>query len=209
MDNPGNRITLAQWRRDVGDLYSSVREISPKDPQLACIQFRKQRNELFSNHPQSPLTPSQRSTFQGLNYFSYDSRFRTTGSLNLGVSGESTTSNLGTDGIMRYSRVALINFELLNTPLTLDLYWIEGYGGGLFLPFRDLTNGNSTYSAGRYLFDTIKGVDLGTKNETIHLDFNYAYNPSCAYNDNWICPLPPLNNHLSLPIEAGERSYPL
>jgi hypothetical protein len=209
MDRPGNRITLVKWRRDVGDLYSSVREISQKDPELASIQFRKRRDELFSNHPQSPLTTSQRSTFQGLNYFPYDSKYRTTGSLNLDGSGESTTSNLGTDGIMRYTRVALINFELLNTPLTLELYWIEGYGGGIFLPFLDLTNGKSTYMAGRYLFDTIKGVDLGIENETIPLDFNYAYNPSCAYNDNWICPLPPRNNHLSLPVEAGERSYPL
>lgn len=207
MDKPGNRITLAQWRREVGDLYSSVREISPKDPELASIQFRKQRDALFSNHPQSPLTISQRATFQGLNYFPYDSSYRTTGSLNLDSSVGPITSNLGTDGIMRSTRVAHINFELLNTPFTLDLYWIEGYGGGLFLPFRDLTNGNSTYSAGRYLFDTIKGADLGVETDTINLDFNYAYNPSCAYNDNWICPLAPQNNHLSLPVEVGERSY--
>lgn len=202
-----DRITLAQWRRDVAELYSSIRKISQKDPSLASQTFRNKRNELFANHPQSPLTLSQRNEFQGLKYFPYDDTFRTVGSLDRVVERDTFDSNLGADGQIRYSPAARIEFELLNSPFTLVLYWIEGYGGGLFLPFRDLSNGASTYMAGRYLFDTIKGVDLGVDTDTINLDFNFAYNPSCAYNDNWICPLPPLENQVLTPIEAGEKSY--
>jgi hypothetical protein len=202
-----DRITLAQWRMEVSELYSSLREISQNNPARASKVFRAQRDELFANHVQSPLTPSQRKEFRGLNYFAYSDRFRTIGSLDLNVEAETRDLNLGIDGLVRYTRVARIDFILLDTPLTLDLYWIEGYGGGLFLPFRDLSNGNSTYSAGRYLFDTIKGANLGIDGSSINLDFNFAYNPSCAYNERWICPLPPTENQIPARIEAGEKSY--
>jgi hypothetical protein len=89
----------------------------------------------------------------------------------------------------------------------LTLYWVEGYGGGLFLPFKDLTNGGKTYGGGRYLYDTIKGADLGAGNGALVLDFNYAYNPSCAYNPRWICPLPPRENALYAAVEAGELAF--
>ena len=84
---------------------------------------------------------------------------------------------------------------------------MEGYGGGLFLPFLDETNTNETYGGGRYLYDTIKGADLGTNGSTLVLDFNFAYNPSCAYDDRWTCPLAPRENRLSFPVQAGEKSF--
>ena len=90
---------------------------------------------------------------------------------------------------------------------TLTLFWMEGYGGGLFLPFRDLTNGHETYGGGRYLYDTIKGADLGAGNGEIVLDFNFAYNPSCAYSPRWVCPLSPPQNTLAVRLEAGERAF--
>ena len=88
--------------------------------------------------------------------------------------------------------------------VTLTLFWLEGYGGGLFLPFKDQTSGRETYGGGRYLYDTVKGADLGAAPDSILLDFNFAYNPSCAYNPRWVCPLAPRENVLDFRIEAGE-----
>jgi uncharacterized protein (DUF1684 family) len=91
--------------------------------------------------------------------------------------------------------------------MTLTLFWIQGYGGGLFLPFKDSTNGSETYGGGRYLYDTIKGADLGASPDAVLLDFNFAYNPSCAYSPQWTCPLAPAENTLRVRIEAGERAF--
>ena len=88
------------------------------------------------------------------------------------------------------------------------MFWVLGYGGGVFLPFKDATNGPETYGGGRYLLDTIKHADLGSEDERLVLDFNYAYNPSCAYNPRWHCPLSPPENTLPVEIRAGEKSYP-
>ena len=85
----------------------------------------------------------------------------------------------------------------------LELYWLEAYGGGVFLPFRDATSGGETYGAGRYLLDTVKGADLGGADRSLVLDFNFAYNPSCAWDDSWACPLTPPANRLPFRIEGG------
>jgi uncharacterized protein len=88
------------------------------------------------------------------------------------------------------------------------LYWIGGYGGGVFLPFRDATSGAGTFAGGRYLLDTIKGADLGRDGAgAAILDFNFAYNPSCAYSERWTCPLAPPGNRLPAPVRAGERTF--
>ena len=89
----------------------------------------------------------------------------------------------------------------------LSVFWMEGYAGGLFLPFRDLTSGNETYGAGRYLLDTAKGADLGGDQASgeLLLDFNLAYNPSCAYEPRWNCPLAPAENTLGSAVRVGER----
>jgi uncharacterized protein (DUF1684 family) len=93
--------------------------------------------------------------------------------------------------------------------VSLAVYWLEGYGGGLFLPFRDALAGRETYGGGRYLLDTVKGADLGTGDDgRLVLDFNYAYNPSCAYDPRWSCPLAPSENRMRIAVEAGERMAP-
>ena len=89
----------------------------------------------------------------------------------------------------------------------LPIYWFEGYAGGLWLPFADATNGTRTYGGGRYLYDTIKGADLGATSDGFILDFNFAYNPSCAFDERWSCPLSPPENKLPLPVRAGERAF--
>jgi uncharacterized protein (DUF1684 family) len=109
--------------------------------------------------------------------------------------------------------VGHVNFSVDGESATLSLYWLDIYGGGLFLPFRDLTCPNESYGGGRYLFDTIKGSEFlpvpGTVDgkQRIMLDFNYAYNPSCAYNYRWFCPLAPGENFLKVAIRAGELKF--
>lgn len=99
-----------------------------------------------------------------------------------------------------------VQVDLPNGSGTLAVYCLSVYGGGIFIPFKDSTNGITTYGGGRYLLDTIKGADLGSDPETFKLvlDFNYAYHPSCCYNDRWICPLAQSQSVLKFKVEAGE-----
>jgi len=107
--------------------------------------------------------------------------------------------------VLRCTRVGHVQFSMGGRAASLAMYWLEGYGGGLWLPFSDATSGAETYGGGRYLYDTIKGADLGISGADIVLDFNFAYNPSCAYDERWSCPLSPPENRLPFAINAGER----
>ena len=191
-------LELADYRAAVARLYLS-------DAGLA--EFRERRDALFATHPQSPIPPGERAGFAGLRYFppADDAIVEVTvrdrpGTIDIDTGGP--------DGVMRYERVGV-----LATPYgELSLWWIAAYGGGLYLPFRDATRGTQTYGGGRYLTDTVKGTFgrgvqlLGSGR--LRLDFNYAYNPSCAYDSRWACPLAPPENWLSSPVHAGELSYP-
>ena len=103
---------------------------------------------------------------------------------------------------------ARASFQLRSEPLTLEVAWLAAYGGGAFLSFRDATSGKETYGGGRYILDTVKGADLGEEDGKLVLDFNFAYNPSCAYDPGWVCPLAPPANRLAVAIEAGELYVP-
>src|ERR671919_619110 len=107
-----------------------------------------------------------------------------------------------------FTRFGTARFDHEGEALSLGLYWMDGYAGGLFLSFRDATSGKTTYGAGRYLFDTVKGADLGSEGDGLILDFNFSYNPSCAYDPSWACPLAPPDNRLPVAIRAGEKSPP-
>lgn len=89
--------------------------------------------------------------------------------------------------------------------VSLDLFWLDTYGGGLFVPFADATSGAESYGAGRYVLDTIKAADLGTEDGLLVLDLNFAYQPSCSYDPRWTCPLAPPSNRLAVAVRAGER----
>ena len=106
---------------------------------------------------------------------------------------------------VRFRRFGVVRFELAGSPRELALFWLEGYGGGAFLPFADATSGEETYGGGRYLLDTVKGADLGEADGRLVLDFNFAYNPSCSYDPRWVCPLSPPENRLPVEVRAGER----
>ena len=205
---PQDPISLAGWRRTVAETYAAIRQMAPTDPDRAWRTFRSARDTLFRTHPQTPLTPDQRARFVGLSYYPYDPAWRLTGRLNREIDPATFTLDFPTDGRFLYTRIAQVSFSAGGQPACLSLFWIEGYGGGLFLPFTDATSGQETYGGGRYLFDTIKGADLGMTETDVVLDLNYAYNPSCAYDARWVCPLSPPENSLMFPVRAGEKLYP-
>jgi uncharacterized protein len=205
MPTPQDVLSLAHWRRTVTELYATVRRTAPADPHQAWRTFRAARDGLFRGHPQSPLAPAGREAFATLDYYPYAADWCLSGALDRDVERRTFMIELSSDGPVQLTRVAKVRFAAKEQPLVLNLYWIEGYGGGLFLPIADATNGRETYGGGRYLYDTIKGADLGLTDTEIVLDFNYAYNPSCAYDPRWDCPLPPAENRLPLAIRAGER----
>ncbi len=195
---------LWDWRRRVAELYAEVRALEP--PRLAWQLWRETRDELFRMHPQSPLEPAARVASARVPLFDYDPGLRLTADLVPASAGAPVTLSGGGDGAIRilpFARTAGLEPRL---GAELTLYWIAGYGGGAFLPFRDATSGRETYGGGRYLLDTIKGADLGhTAGGRVILDFNFAYNPSCAYSDRWVCPLAPPDNTLPSAVRAGER----
>lgn len=139
-----------------------------------------------------------------LPYFSYDPASRVLADAEP-APGEHFEIVLREDGALRLARLAWLRFEVGGRPAGLALYQVIGYGGGLFLPFRDGTAGTDSYGGGRYLIDTVKHADLGLEGGRIVLDFNFAYHPSCAYGPRWDCPLAPPDNRLEIRIEAGER----
>jgi len=206
MTTPVNPFTIVQWRLAVAELYAAVRNAPSNEALQAWEAFCQARNSLFKNHPDSPLSQQDRARFGGLDYYPYNPGWRKVGLIDRKVERQKFKVDLGADGLLRYTRVGRVFFDVERKDVALSLYWIEGYGGGLFLPFLDQTSGLGTYGGGRYLYDTIKGADLGVQGTSMVIDFNYAFNPSCAYNEHWICPLPQPENRLFVPIEAGEKA---
>lgn len=200
-------LDLLDWKRRILRLYGEIR--ATDDPRRAWQQWNDERDRLYRDHPQSPVAASERASFAGCDYFDYDARFRTIGEL-VTVAGEASHLPVSTGGTFAFTRIGLVRFELLGARQQLELQWNAGYGGGLFLAFRDGTSGRTTYGGGRYLFDTVKGSDLGFDRERgeLVLDFNFAYNPSCSYDARWACPLAPAVNVLPLAVTAGEKHRP-
>jgi hypothetical protein len=195
-----DRLTLLDWRRRVADLYAHVRAQHPTDAPGAHALWRATRDELFRTHPQSPLPVEERAGFRGVPYFPYDPRFATRAKVR-GLAEERYDVPSSTGDNIPFVRFGLVELEWGS----LEVFWLDAYSGGVFLPFRDATAGSSTYGAGRYLLDTAKSADLGSVGDELVLDFNFAYHPSCRYDPKWVCPLAPPGNRLEAAIEAGER----
>ncbi|THG30229.1 DUF1684 domain-containing protein [Naasia lichenicola] len=195
------------WRRSVFAIYDEVRSLPPAQ---AHVVWRKRRDELFRSSPATPLLPEDRSGFRGLEVPDYDPSWRFTVPISP-AEPESLDVETGTDGVVRFERIGLAELPDLGS---LDVWRLTSYGGGIFIPVKDALSRvpGGTYGGGRYLIDTIKGADLGTRqvdggDAEIVLDFNFAYNPSCAYDPEWACPLAPRGNTLSAEIPVGERSF--
>jgi uncharacterized protein (DUF1684 family) len=188
-------LELLDWKRRIFALYAEVR--AAREPAAAWRSWCAQRDALYRRHPQSPRPGA------APRYFDYDPALRRLAEVaacereQLRIAGSAGSE-------IAFTRFARARFELAGGSHELDLYWLDAYGGGVFLPFADGTSGAETYGAGRYLLDTVKGADLGADGDRLVLDFNFAFNPSCAYADHWACPLAPPTNRLALRVEAGE-----
>jgi hypothetical protein len=206
--DPPTALDVVDWRRRVHDLYRQVR--ADDDPVRAHTTWQEGRNRLFAQHPASPLLPQHRRGFTGLPVAPYDQRYRFEATLQPGEPGtvESFSASTGTDGEVPYQRVGTVALSTPDGEVTLDVWWLASYGGGLFVPVRD--GASDTYGGGRYLLDTTKGADLGASldqhgRRTLVLDLNFAYNPSCAYDPAWACPLAPAGNTTGVALPVGER----
>lgn len=214
------RLELADWRRRIADLYAEVRTAAVSDPEAAWRHWRAARQELFRGHPQSPVPPAGRTGFDA-NHWPYDARLRFEAIVDpvaAAAAGSSVTAMapfgglslvlpVSTGGQEAFTRIGRVMIPFPGGGRELGVYWMAGYAGGIFLPFRDATNGAETYGAGRYLLDTAKSADLGPGSlpDSLILDFNFAFHPSCAFDPRWSCPLAPPENRLDVRVEAGER----
>ncbi|WP_295126288.1 DUF1684 domain-containing protein [uncultured Leifsonia sp.] len=203
-------VQTADWRRSVFALYASVRRIAASDPAAAHAHWISCRNDLFSSHPASPLLDADRDRFTGLPVSPYDPDWRFELPVHAPAEPKRMEVETGTDGVVPFELLGTVRVPLAGT---LDVWKLASYGGGLFVPVKDALAGKrgGTYGGGRYLIDSIKGADLGMSADdgeaTLVLDFNFAYNPSCAYDPAWACPLAQAGNTLPVEIPVGER-YP-
>ena len=164
--------------------------------------YRHRRDHFFADHPHSPLSAPQRAAFRGLDYFPE----RADLALNLAL--DESDSDVGepvelptTDGKKKsFSRAGRIRFEVGGEPVELTVLR-DSDRGSLFIPFRDASAGGETYEVGRYLEPQAR------PDGTLEVDFNYAYNPFCAYGEGWSCPIPPEENRLAVSIAAGEKAF--
>lgn len=164
----------------------------------ALEQFRHDKDEFFKSDPQSPLDQGQKQDFQGLKYYPENPDLRLELPLEKSPQPEAVILQTSTGEVREYLHAGQIRFEVGAEQAVLQVY-DDDYG--YFLPFVDASAPDETYGAGRYL----EPHDLG--NGLLQIDFNLAYNPYCAYNERWSCPLPPRENRLKVRIEAGEKKF--
>jgi uncharacterized protein (DUF1684 family) len=210
MTTTDDALQLTDWRRRVAMLYAAIRDSD--DPQAAHRLWRETRDELFRTHPQSPLLPDDPLRQSGLPSWPYDPALRMAAELVPAEPAELEVQTSG-DGTIHLHRIGQVH--LADLDVTLDVWWLAQYAGGMFIPLRDGTAGargadadrygGTSYGGGRYLFDTAKGADLGARNGSLVLDLNFAYHPSCRYNPRWECPLAPPGNTTAVAVTAGER----
>lgn len=199
-------LEIADWRRNVFALYAAVR--AAREPAVGHELWRTGRDRLFSAHSATPLLPDERGVFVGLPVAAYDPAWRFELEI-VETEPEQVSLETGTDGVVPFERLGRVEVPEVGS---LDVWRLASYGGGLFLPVKDALAGTSggtvpgTYGGGRYLLDTIKGADLGQgrRPESLVIDFNFAYNPSCAYDPAWACPLAQAGNTVQAEIPVGE-----
>ena len=197
----GDALALADWRRQIFAVYAAVREST--DLFAAHDLWRRERDRLFGGHPSSPLLPHDLAAFTGLPVKPYDLDWRFEVTMQH-VEPRRIEVSTGTDGVVPFDLIGVADVPGVGE---LDVWRLTSYGGGLFVPVKDALAGKpgGTYGGGRYLLDTVKGADLGGSDHSLVLDFNFAYNPSCAYDPAWACPLAQPGNSVAVEIPVGER----
>ena len=199
VDMTTSAMDVLDWRRRVAAMYRDVRA----DPDTAHAHHRwaEARFALLATHPASPVAAADRAAFAGGRVAPYDPAFRFVVPIDTRIEPERREVQTGTDGVVSFERIGTVNLGGLGS---LDVWWLDSYGGGIFLPVHDATSGVTTYGAGRYLLDTTKGADLGGDASGLVVDLNFAYQPSCAYDEAWACPLPGRGNRLAAAVPVGE-----
>jgi uncharacterized protein (DUF1684 family) len=195
-------LTLLGWRRRVTALYAAARTAT--DPESGWRTWRDGRDELFADHPDSPLDAATRTAFTGLPFAPYDPALRFEVVVEP-AEPQRLEVPTATDGVVPVERIGAVQLDGVGR---LDVWWLDSYGGGVFLPLRDGSAGRTTYGGGRYLLDTVKGADLGGDDARLVIDLNFAYHPSCTYDPRWSCPLAPEGNRVPAPVAAGEQLPP-
>ena len=197
-----DELDLLDWKRHIFELYAEIR--AADDRRAAWRRWCAARDELFREHPQSPVGEADRERFPGARYAPYRPELATVGEL---VPSDARPVDVGTSTgtPIRFRAFADVRFQLAGEHCSLPVYWLEGMAEACSCPSE---TGDATYGGGRYLLDTVKGSDLGEADGGIVLDFNFAYNPSCAYDPRWTCPLSPLDSRLAIPVDAGELLPP-
>jgi uncharacterized protein len=203
---PVQHLALADWRRRVAELYATLRA-DRRAPSMRAVAFRAARDRLFVEHPASPVPEAERRDFRGVAYFRHAPELALRARLEPDPNArqDPEVPRSGEGARMPFQRIGWVSFAVDGTTCRLAVYWLDEYSGGIFIPFRDATNGRETYGGGRYLWDSAKGADLGSNGDELTLDFNFAFHPSCVYDPIWSCPLAPQENWLDVPIVAGER----
>jgi uncharacterized protein (DUF1684 family) len=194
-----NATELLDWRRQVAALYAAVRSAS--DVRAAHEHWRDERNRLLGSHPQSPVPAERRDAFRGVPVAPYNPSLRFIAPLDTDVAPARIETQTGTDGVVPFERAGVVHLAGVGD---LDVWWLAGYGGGVFVPIKDARTDGLTYPGGRYVLDTVKGADLGGSDGSLVIDLNFAYNPSCAYDPAWACPLAPPGNRVQVAVTAGE-----
>lgn len=192
-------MALLDWRRKVAAVYAAVR--ANPDPAAAHVIWQQARNDLLASHPESPIPATERATFTGVPVAPYNPGLRFVARVDSFVEPRRIEVSTGTDGVVPFERAGVVHLPGVGD---LDVWWLASYGGGMFVPIRDTRSDGATYPGGRYVIDTAKGADLGGDDGRLVIDLNFAYNPSCAYDPAWACPLAPPGNVVRVAVDAGE-----
>ncbi len=195
-------MEVLDWRRRVRDAYEAARAESQVT--IAHAIWSRRRDELFATHPASPLSAEAKRDFRGLPVAPYDQAFRFEVEVEP-AEAERLEVPTGSDGVVPFERAGTVDLPGVGR---LDVWWLASYGGGVFLPLRDGLAGTDggTFGGGRYVLDSVKGADLGAAGggSRLVVDLNFAYNPSCAYDSAWSCPLAPAGNTVEAEVPVGE-----
>jgi uncharacterized protein (DUF1684 family) len=197
------RWQVLDWRRQVAALYREVR--AQQDPRLAHSGWVEGRDALLRLHPASPVPERERPDYPGAVVAPYDADYRFVVEVDRAVPELRRDVPTATDGVVPFELVGRVTLPGLGS---LDVWWAVVYGGGIFLPLKDATSGKASYGGGRYVLDTVKGADLGGDSDALVVDLNFSYQPSCAYDDAWACPLPGAGNTVAGRVPVGELSTP-
>ncbi len=173
----------------------------------SALKFQSKLNKEFANKEKSPFSEEEIKSFESLDFFPIDTSFIVNATLEFQKNSKPFKMETNTGRLPVYTLYAIATFKIKDVSYKLNIYqnlklmYTDEFEDYLFLPFTDKTNANTTYGGGRY-------IDLEIpKGDTIVIDFNTAYNPYCAYNSKYSCPIPPKENHLNLEINAGVKAY--